>query len=326
MGLFWRLYMKEIYLYSGIYDFTAERLIESMEEFKDEDISIRINSPGGNVFAGWGIASKMREHKGKVNIKVDGIAASMAAVLLPFANFVEVSDVTRIMIHKASGYAETEAEKELLDSINSEMKAKLKSKINNQKLKELKGYTIDSLFNAEERVDLWLTAKEAKAVGLVDKINKLNTSEAKAFENKMYQIAALDNGAKDKEKINTEKPVKMDLNKLQAEHPELYAQIVADAIAGETARIEAWMEWSEVDAEAVKTGISAGKAIGMKEISAFSKKMSGATAATDLEIESEKTPKATTEKVDPAKTEEPTALAVFEQKLNDSLGLNPEKK
>jgi len=126
---------RELLLYSGIYDFTAKMLITEMETHAGEDIVIRINSPGGSVFSGWGIASKIQEHTGKVTIKVDGMAASMAAVLLPFADTVEVLDVTKIMIHKVVSDVENEAEKQLLFEINDSLKKKLKAKIDSAKLK-----------------------------------------------------------------------------------------------------------------------------------------------------------------------------------------------
>ena len=50
--------MKQILLYSGIYSFTAEAFIEQMNMLdKKEPVCIRANSPGGSVFAGWGIIS-----------------------------------------------------------------------------------------------------------------------------------------------------------------------------------------------------------------------------------------------------------------------------
>jgi len=150
---------KELLLYFPITAFSAETLIDQIEENSDEDIVMRINSPGGSVFAGWGIASKMKEHDGEITVKVDGVAASMSAILLLFADKVEVLDVTKIMLHRAEMFTMNDQE------VNAEIKAKLKSKIDSKKLKELKGITIDQLFNSEQRIDLWLTAKEAKKIG-----------------------------------------------------------------------------------------------------------------------------------------------------------------
>lgn len=308
---------KELYLYSGIYDFTAESLISSIEEAKDEDITIRINSPGGSVFAGWGIASKMSEHKGVVNVKVDGIAASMSGVILLFADNVEVNDVTKIMLHKASMPVSSDEDRDFLRSINDQVKAKLKSKIDSSKLNEIKGITVDKLFSEGERVDLWLTAKEAKSIGLVDKIVKLTVSEAKALDNKLYNVAASTENITKENK--TEKPIKMDFKQLKAEHPELYAQAVAEGVSQERARVEAWAEWMEIDSEGAKAGIDSGKAMTMKDVSAFSKKMNAASTLASIEAESEKTPSAST---NPVENEEPTAAEKLQAELNAKLGLN----
>ena len=92
---------KELYLYSTIYDFVAERLIAEMEAVKGEDITLRVNTPGGNIFAGWGIIAKMQEHEGKVKIKADGMAGSFGLYMLAFADEVEALDMTTGLLHRA---------------------------------------------------------------------------------------------------------------------------------------------------------------------------------------------------------------------------------
>ena len=47
------------------------------------DVTVYINSPGGDVFAGAEMYTALREHKGKVTVKVTGIAASAASVSPP---------------------------------------------------------------------------------------------------------------------------------------------------------------------------------------------------------------------------------------------------
>ena len=172
--------MKQILLYNPIFSFVAEEFINAINDAGDEDITIRVNSPGGSVFAGWGMAAALSEKK-NVTVKVDGVAASMAFYLLLFADKVEALDVSMFMIHRADGNAESDEEKALLKSVNNTLKSKMSEKIDAQAFEDVTGTSIDDMFDAEERKDVWITAKQAKKIGLVSKINRLTTKEQTAM-------------------------------------------------------------------------------------------------------------------------------------------------
>ena len=73
--------------------------------FKDElnsgegDITVWINSPGGDCIAAAQIYNMLTEYKGNVTIKIDGIAASAASVIAMAGNKVLMSPVSMMMIH-----------------------------------------------------------------------------------------------------------------------------------------------------------------------------------------------------------------------------------
>ena len=73
--------------------------------FKDElvnrngDITIWINSPGGDVFAASQIYTMLKEYNGKVTVRIDGIAASAASVIAMAGDTVEMSPTSMMMIH-----------------------------------------------------------------------------------------------------------------------------------------------------------------------------------------------------------------------------------
>lgn len=75
------------------------------KQFKSElmsgngDITVFINSPGGDVFAAAQIYNMLMEYKGSVTVKIDGIAASAASVVAMAGTKVLVSPVSQIMIH-----------------------------------------------------------------------------------------------------------------------------------------------------------------------------------------------------------------------------------
>ena len=73
--------------------------------FKDEllsgsgDITVWINSPGGDCVAAAQIYNMLMDYKGNVTVKIDGIAASAASVIAMAGNKVMMSPVSMLMIH-----------------------------------------------------------------------------------------------------------------------------------------------------------------------------------------------------------------------------------
>ena len=73
--------------------------------FKDEllsgsgDITVWINSPGGDCVAAAQIYNMLMDYKGNVTVKIDGIAASAASVIAMAGTKVLVSPVSMMMIH-----------------------------------------------------------------------------------------------------------------------------------------------------------------------------------------------------------------------------------
>ena len=65
------------------------------------DVELRINSPGGDVFAARAMAQAMREHPGKVTAYVDGVAASAASLLAVSAAETVMAPGSMMMIHEA---------------------------------------------------------------------------------------------------------------------------------------------------------------------------------------------------------------------------------
>lgn len=64
------------------------------------ELTVYINSCGGDVFAGIGIYNILKRHKGHITGIVDGIAASIASVILMACDEIIVSTGAQIMIHK----------------------------------------------------------------------------------------------------------------------------------------------------------------------------------------------------------------------------------
>lgn len=302
---------KEIYLYSPVYDFVAQDLISAMNE-NTEELTMRVNSPGGSVFANYGICAKMQEH-GNVNIKVDGAAMSSAANLLPYAKSVECLDVSTFLLHRADMYVESESDKAFLARINKDLRVKLLARVDAVIFKEVTGFSIDEMFDSEKRIDITLDAKQAKKIGLVQKINKLTPSEVEAFNSKMLFNIAAYNDNKNQQKQKT-----MTIDTLKAEHPALFAQVVALGVEKEKDRVEACLAFIDVDAKGAIEAINSGKDLSQKQMAEFAVKAMSKKSLTDLAAESNKGI-ATTEVTETEKDAKAKAIEAFEKGVDSHL-------
>lgn len=317
---------REIYLYTPVYDFSAQSICSQIEEAMGEPVTMRVNSPGGNVLAGWAIAQKMMEH-GDVNINVDGACMSMATSLLPFAKKVTASDVAQFMMHAASVFMPTEEEKAVVAKMNKDILAKMKLRIDAKKFKEVVGVSLNELFTGdpEARKDIFFTSQQAKDMGLIDAIVKLAPKDVKAFSEKIYLISAEAPEVKPtpeikKEESNPTKMEKITLDQLKKDFPEVYAQAIKEGVDAERDRVGAWMAYSKIDPEAVAKGIKEGKPLSQTDTAEFNVKALSSGNLAALASGSAKPAETTAEGT--ALTEEQKKLATFESEIDGNLGLN----
>lgn len=123
------------------------------------DITVWINSVGGDVFAADRIYNMLRDYKGKVTVKIDGIAASAASFVAMAGDEVLVSPVSTILVHNPSTIAmgdhnEMQKAIDMLDAVkNSIINAyALKTGLSRKKLSDL--MESESLITAYQAIDL----------------------------------------------------------------------------------------------------------------------------------------------------------------------------
>lgn len=80
---------------------TARGVAATLRTLGAGDITVNINSPGGDMFEGLAIYNLLREHKGQVNIKVIGLAASAGSVIAMAGDTVQIARAGFFMIHNA---------------------------------------------------------------------------------------------------------------------------------------------------------------------------------------------------------------------------------
>lgn len=136
-------------------------------ENPNADISLYINSPGGDVNAGWAIMDTMQYIKPNVTTIGMGLVASMGAVLLAAGakgkRFVLPN--TEIMIHQpSSGTQGKVTDMEIYMTETQRVK-----KVLTKQMAEFTGRKEKEVFDAMER-DNWMSAEDAKKFGLIDGI------------------------------------------------------------------------------------------------------------------------------------------------------------
>lgn len=147
-------------------DFRAEL------EAEDGDVTVWINSPGGNVFAAAEIYTMLQDYAGAVTVKIASIAASAASVVAMAGSKVLMSPTAVLMIHDPSTVAmgNTRDMEKAIDTLN-EVKESI-----------INAYTLKSGLSRKKVADLmsnetWMNAKKAVELGFADEILYQNQAE-----------------------------------------------------------------------------------------------------------------------------------------------------
>jgi ATP-dependent Clp protease protease subunit len=157
----------EILLYDeiGYWGVTAKDFVNALAAAGDGPLTLRINSPGGDVFDGLAIYNALRARKAPVTVVVDGLAASAASFIAMAGTTVSMAEQSMLMIHNAWGICMGDRN-DMLDM------AAVMEKIDGQlgdiyAKKSGKGSAVIRGMMDDET---WFTSSEAKDAGLCDAI------------------------------------------------------------------------------------------------------------------------------------------------------------
>ena len=172
IDVFSRLMMDRIIFLGTVIDTEIANIIQAQllylsSEDSSREISLYINSPGGEVSAGLAIYDTMQHIMAPVNTICTGMASSMAAILLAAGNKRSILPHSKVMIHQPSGGAIGTASDILIEAKEIEKCREELCKI----LTKHTGQEYDKVFKDIER-DHWMTAEEALEYHIVDKILK----------------------------------------------------------------------------------------------------------------------------------------------------------
>ena len=247
-----------------------DEFLEDLENIKDKgNITVHINSGGGDLYAGLAIYNRLKDVKGTVTTINDGMAASAASLIFQAGNVRKMNAGSNLMAHGVAGFLFGYYGVEDLKSLVTEFKAHNRAIVN--VYAERMGVTYDE---AKSFVDgeTWLTGQQAVDKGLADEV--IGGEEAEEDEDGLLDrlmarlrasyggmsinpAAAIAAGANPypaapapmKDKTNNERSTDMEiknLEELRAAFPDLLAQAETAAreegraagVAEERARIQ----------------------------------------------------------------------------------------
>lgn len=188
--------------------YTSPKAINNkLKEANGQDITVKINSPGGDVFSASDIYTSLRDYTGNVTVKVTGIAASAASVIAMAGNKVLISPTAQLMVHNvntyvAGDYRDMDHMSETLKNANNSIANAYISKtgksreeilsimdnetyMNAEKAKEL-GFADEIMFEENKKIDV-TQLSNFKHTGFYNSIDRHQFLENFKIENKVNQ-------------------------------------------------------------------------------------------------------------------------------------------
>ena len=227
-----------------------------------EEIIVRINSGGGDVFAANAIYTRLKDHKARITVKIDGWAASAATIIAMAGDSIEIPANGVFMIHDPKMGTWGYYSQEDFIKLSEELKVIKQSIIN--------GYALKTGKTTEEIADLmsketWYDGKQAVESGFCDKLmfEEIETQvenssrvvvntvpfDLSRFPNMPISLlnhrsphnnggfSNTTNKIKEKEGVNTMEGFKT-VDELKAAYPDLTKQIAENAATEERNRIK----------------------------------------------------------------------------------------
>lgn len=170
--------MDEVLLYDTITpesDSSAKSIITQLRKLKGEEITVRINSRGGDVFEGMAIFSYLQSINQKVNIIIDGIAASMASIIAMAGDTISIAENGFLMIHNPSSIGWGQSKELKHAAANLDKFAETMREI----YAERTGLEISEITEMMD-AETWMNAKEAIKKNFADQISAKSKFEMAA--------------------------------------------------------------------------------------------------------------------------------------------------
>lgn len=173
----------EVFIYDFIDDFgvNANDFVRDLRTVDASVIDLHINSGGGHVFDAVAIYSALRNHPARVDVFVDGIAASAASFIAQAGDTIAIEKPAKMMIHDAAGLvignaADMREFADLLDDLSDTIAGIYADRA---------GGTV-AKWREAMRAETWYGAAEAVKAGLADRV--ANDGKATVPEDRSSQL------------------------------------------------------------------------------------------------------------------------------------------
>lgn len=199
---------------------SAKKFISDLNALDVSAIDLFVNCPGGNVFEGNSIYNALVRHKAKISATIDGVAASIASVIVMAADKISMPENALMMIHDPSALVMGTAEdmQKMIEALSRVKTGLISAYMTHTTASEKE---VDKMMQAET----WMTAKEAVDIGfateMIEPVKIAANFEAfKHFRNVPDSISG-------KIILQEEKTMDITLDLIRNEHPEIVTEILA---------------------------------------------------------------------------------------------------
>lgn len=146
----------------------AVQFSEDLKALGGKDVTVHINSPGGDVFAAHAIHNQLIAYSGNVDVIIDGIAASAATIIAMAGTRITMPTNSMMMIHNPAMGLDDHYTADDLDKYANALRAVRQSII----AAYMKRVSVDQT-QIEQMMDAetWLTAQECVDMGLADAVD-----------------------------------------------------------------------------------------------------------------------------------------------------------
>lgn len=216
-----------IYEWFGIPVSSPNAFRTALDEHKGKDITVWIDSWGGDTTAAAGIYNALKEHDGKITVKIDGKAVSAGSVIAMAGDEIKISPLGIMMIHNPWSGVRGEAKDmrhmaEVLDEVKETI-------VNAYQIKTGRPRSEISKMMDEET---WMSPNKALSEGFVDEILYVDPGQEPIENSFMFSRVAIQNSAS----LALQRFIEQ-YNQLKPPEPESPVELVAEgeevAAAGE---------------------------------------------------------------------------------------------
>lgn len=156
---------------------SSEDFAALLGAMKGKNITLRINSPGGDVFEAQAIYNLLKAYKGKITAHIDGLCASAATLVACAAETITMPANSLFMIHNPSCFlmdgCEAAALRKTADMLDS-----VKETIVNVYLSKTKGKLTEETIRQLMDEETWMTSAEALEHGFIDAVDDFGVEAA----------------------------------------------------------------------------------------------------------------------------------------------------